>query len=183
MNIIDNHKDDFEKAIDHFTQDISTLKTGRANPAVLDSVKVEAYGVPTPIAQLASISVPEARSIIIQPWDKGVINDIDKAIRESDIGLSPVNEGDKIRISIPQMTEESRKDIVKTLHKKIEEARIAIRNTRDAIKEEITEAEKNKEFGEDEKFNLIEELDKKTGEYNNKVKEMGESKEKEIMTV
>jgi ribosome recycling factor len=183
MSIIDSHKEDFDKAVDHFTDDIANLKTGRANPALLDSINVEAYGVPTPINQVASISVPDARSIVVQPWDKGVINDIDKAIRESDIGLSPVNEGDKIRISIPQMTEESRKDIVKTLHKKIEDARIAIRNVRDGIKEEILEAEKNKEFGEDEKFNLMEELDKNTGEHNDKVKEIGEQKEKEIMTV
>ncbi|MEK7072065.1 MAG: ribosome recycling factor, partial [Patescibacteria group bacterium] len=150
MSLIDNHKVDFNKAIDHFVSDISTLKTGRANPAVLDLIKVEVYGTFVPINQVASVSVPEARSIIIQPWDKGVINDIDKAIRESDLGLSSVNEGDKIRIVIPQMTEESRKEIVKNLNKKIEDARIAIRGVRDEIKEEILAAEKNKDFGEDE---------------------------------
>ncbi|NCN07304.1 ribosome recycling factor [Candidatus Falkowbacteria bacterium] len=183
MSIIDNHKIDFGKVIDHFVSDIATLKTGRANPAVLDLLKVEVYGIYTPINQVASISVPEARSIIIQPWDKNVINDIDKAIRESDLGLSSVNEGDKIRIVIPQMTEESRKEIVKTLNKKIEEARIAVRGVRDEIKDEVIEAEKNKEFGEDEKYSLIEQLDKVTSEFNDKIKELGEKKEKEIMTV
>mgnify|MGYP001572613946 CR=1 FL=1 len=183
MSLIDNHKVDFNKAIDHFVSDISTLKTGRANPAVLDLIKVEVYGTFVPINQVASVSVPEARSIIIQPWDKGVINDIDKAIRESDLGLSSVNEGDKIRIVIPQMTEESRKEIVKNLNKKIEDARIAIRGVRDEIKEEILAAEKNKDFGEDEKYNLIEQLDKVTGEFNNKIKELGDKKENEIMTV
>lgn len=183
MSIIDDHKINFNGAIDHFISDIATLKTGRANPAVLDSLKVEVYGTYTPINQIASISVPEARSIIIQPWDKSVTNNIDKAIRESDLGLSSVNEGDKIRIVIPQMTEESRKEIVKTLNKKIEEARIAIRGVRDGIKEEILAAEKNKEFGEDEKYSLIEQLDKVTGEFNDKIKELGEKKEKEIMTV
>lgn len=183
MSIVDNHKTDFGKALDHFTSDISTLKTGRANPAVLDLLKVEVYGTFTPINQIASVSVPEARSIIIQPWDKSVVNNIDKAIRESDLGLSSINEGDKIRIVIPQMTEESRKEIVKNLNKKMEDARIAIRGIRDEVKEEILEAEKNKEFGEDEKYNLIEDLDKLTTEFNNKIKELGDKKEKEIMTV
>lgn len=183
MNLIDNHKNDFNKALDHFSSDIATLKTGRANPAILDLLKVEVYGAFMPINQIASIAVPEARSIIIQPWDKSVINNIDKAIRESDLGLSAINEGDKIRIVIPPMTEESRKEIVKSLHKKMEEARIALRGIRDEIKEEILAAEKNKDFGEDEKYSLIEQLDKLTGEFNNKIKELGEKKEKEIMTV
>jgi len=183
MSLIDNHKKDFDKAIEHFISDIATLKTGRANPAILDLIKVESYGTFMPINQLASIAVPEPRSILIQPWDKSIVNNIDKAIRESDLGLSSINEGDKIRIVIPQMTEEARKEIVKSLHKKMEEARIAIRSARDEIKEEILEAEKNKEFGEDEKYDLIEKLDKTTGDYNDKIKEAGEKKEKEIMTV
>jgi len=183
MSLIDDHKDNFNQAIEHFISDIATLKTGRANPAVLDQIKVEAYGSFTPINQVASISVPEARSIIIQPWDKSVISNIEKAIRESDLGLSPVNEGDKIRIVIPQMTEESRKEIVKNLHKKIEEARISVRSVRDEIKEEILAAEKNKEFGEDEKYNLIEQLDKVSTEVNNKIKNLGDKKEQEIMTI
>jgi len=183
MSLIDNHKKDFDKAVEHFISDLATLKTGRANPAILDLIKVESYGTFMPINQLASVAVPEPRSILIQPWDKSLVNNIDKAIRESDLGLSSINEGDKIRIVIPQMTEEARKEIVKSLHKKMEEARIAVRSVRDEIKEEILEAEKNKEFGEDEKYNLIEKLDKITGDYNNKIKEAGEKKEKEIMTV
>ena len=183
MNLIDSHKKDFDKAVEHFISDLATLKTGRANPAILDLIKVESYGTFMPINQLASVAVPEPRSILIQPWDKSLVNNIDKAIRESDLGLSSINEGDKIRIVIPQMTEEARKEIVKSLHKKMEEARIAVRSVRDEIKEEILEAEKNKEFGEDEKYNLIEKLDKITGDYNNKIKEAGEKKEKEIMTV
>lgn len=183
MSIVSNHTENLDKAIDHYINGIATLKTGRANPAILDSVTVEVYGTKTPLTQVASISVPEARSIVIKPWDKNVTNDIDKAIRDANLGFSPVNEGDKIRISIPQMTEESRKDIVKMLHGKSEESRIAIRNIRDDIKEEILDAEKNKEFGEDEKFSLMEELDKTVGQYNEKVKEIGDKKEQEIMTV
>lgn len=183
MSLIDDHKINFNKAIEHFIGDILTLKTGRANPAVLDQLQVEVYGTYTPINQVASVSVPEARSIIIQPWDKSVISNIDKAIRESDLGLSTINEGDKIRIVIPQMTEESRKEIVKTLNKKIEEARIAIRGVRDEVKEIILAAEKNKEFGADEKYSLMEQLDKLTGDVNIKIKEIGDKKEQDIMTV
>jgi len=183
MSLIDQHQEDFSKALEHFKTDISGLKTGRANPAILDQITVEAYGAKSPLNQVASISVPEARSIVVQPWDKSVLKDVEKALRDSDLQLSLVNEGDKIRIVIPQMTEESRKEIVKILHAKAEEARIAVRNTRDEIKEEIIDAEKNKEFGEDEKFSLMEQLDKTTGKFNDQIKEIAEAKEKEIMTV
>ncbi len=183
MNIIENHNSEFNSAIEHFKQDIATLKTGRANPAIFDSLRVEAYGTLNPINAIASVSVPEARSIIIVPWDKNLLKDIEKAIRDSDLGLNPSNEGDKIRISIPQMTEESRKEIVKHLNQKAEQARISIRMLRDRIKEEISEAEKNKEFGEDEKYSLMEDLDKKTGELNDSIKEIVGQKEVEIMTI
>ncbi len=183
MSIIENHNDDFLAAVEHFKGEIATLKTGRANPAILDGVKVEAYGVPTPIIQLASVSVPDARCIVIAPWDKGVLKDIEKGILEADLGINPVNEGDKIRITIPQMTEESRKDIVKILNQKAEQSKIAVRMIRDKVKEEILEAEKNKEFGEDEKYSLIEDLDKKVSEINEEIKEVATVKEKEIMTI
>jgi len=183
MSIVDNHVQEFENSIEKFREDIATLQTGRANPAILDGVMVEAYDVKNPLVQVASISVPEARSIVVQPWDKNLANEIDKAIREAGLGLNPVNEGDKIRITMPMMTEESRKEIVKNLHQKTEDARISVRTVRDKIKEEILTAEKNKEFGEDEKFSLLEELDKKTGEHNDKIKAVSDEKEKEIMTV
>jgi ribosome recycling factor len=183
MGIIENHNSEFNSAMEHFKQDISTLKTGRANPAMFDSLRVEAYGVMNPVNQIASVSSPEARSIIIAPWDKGLLKDIEKAIRDSDMGLNPSNEGDKIRITIPQMTEESRKEIVKHLNQKAEQARIAIRMLRDTIKEEILEAEKNKEFGEDQRYSLMEDLDKRTGELNDQIKETASLKEVEIMTI
>ncbi|MFA6918740.1 MAG: ribosome recycling factor [Patescibacteria group bacterium] len=183
MGIIENYNSEFNSAMEHFRQDIATLKTGRANPAMFDSLRVEAYGVLNPINQIASVSSPEARSIIIAPWDKGLLKDIEKAIRDSDMGYNPSNEGDKIRITIPQMTEESRKEIVKHLNQKAEQARITIRMLRDKIKEEILEAEKNKEFGEDERYSLMENLDKKTGELNDQIKEIASQKEVEIMTI
>lgn len=183
MNIIGNNIPDLDKAVEHFKQEIASLKTGRANPAILDNIRVEAYGVKTPVNQLASVTVADGRSILVQPWDKSILKDIEKAIAESDLGLAPANEGEKIRISVPVMTEEARKEIAKVLNQKAETAKIAVRVLRDKIKEQIMEAEKNKEFGEDEKFNLMEELDKKIGGYNEKIKELADEKETEIMTV
>lgn len=183
MSIISDYLPELEKAVDHFKDDIATLKTGRANPALLDGIVVEAYGAKTPLNQLGSISAPEARSLLIQPWDRSILKDIEKAIIASDLGLAPVNEGERIRLTLPLMTEEVRKEIVKKLHQKLEDGRIAIRNVRDEIKDAITEAADNKEFGEDEKFSLMEDLDKKISEYNDKLKKISEDKEKEIMTI
>ncbi|MFA4872199.1 MAG: ribosome recycling factor [Patescibacteria group bacterium] len=183
MSIIDNHLADFNKAIEHLIEGLAALKTGRANPAILDGVMVNVYETKMPLNQVASINVPEVRCIVVQAWDKNINKEIEKAISESGLGLNPVNEGDKIRITLPLMTEETRQEIVKVLHHKLEEARIAVRNVREHIKEEILAAEKNKEFGEDEKYRLIEELDKKTGEYNDKIKKIGDDREREIMTV
>ncbi len=183
MSIIDDNVNELNKAIDHFRQDIASFKTGRANPAILDGIRIEAYGVRTPINQLASVTIADGRSIVVQPWDKNILKDIEKAIAESELGLSPANEGERIRINIPVMTEETRREIVKVLHQKAETAKIAIRVIRDKIKEEIVAAEKNKEFGEDQKFALMEELDKKIGDYNEQIRETAAEKETEIMTV
>jgi len=182
MSIIDDNLGDFAKAIDHYQQEIGRLKTGRVTPMLLDSIRVEAYGIKNPLNQLGSVTI-DGRSLLIQPWDKNVIKDIEKAIVESDLGLSPANEGERIRVSIPPLTEETRKEIVKLLHQKAEQAKVAIRQIRDQVREEIMEAEKNKEFGEDEKFSLLEEVDKKVGGFNDQIKNITEEKEEEIMTV
>ncbi|MFA6526778.1 MAG: ribosome recycling factor [Candidatus Buchananbacteria bacterium] len=183
MSIIDNHKEEFIKAINHFQSEIGGLKTGRANPLILDSVRVEAYGALNPIINVASVTVPDARSLIVTPWDKSIIKEIEKGIVDANLNLNPVNEGDKLRINLPPLTEETRKEIVKLLHQRAEDGKISLRMVRDKVKDEIMEAEKNKEFGEDEKFRLLEELDKKVGSYNDQIKELTESKEAEIMTV
>lgn len=183
MSIIDNHKGDFNKVVEHFMNEIATLKTGRANPAMLDAVRVEAYGVMSPLNQVASINVPDARTLAIQPWDKSVLKDIEKAITEAGLNLSPVNDGERIRLNLPPMTEENRKETVKLLNQKAEETKIAIRLERDKAKEEVIEAEKKKDFGEDEKFRLLEDLDKLVGKYNDEVKALVDKKEEEIMTV
>ncbi|MBI2459709.1 MAG: ribosome recycling factor [Parcubacteria group bacterium] len=174
---------DFIKAIDFFKKDITSLRTGRANPAMLDGLYVDAYGVKTALAALASISVPEARSIVITPWDKTIIKDIEKAITAADLGLSPANEGDKIRLVVPQLTEENRKELVKKLSEKMETARVALRQIRDQIKEAIEAAYKNKAVSEDDKFRFFKELDEETARQNDELKKIKEKKEEEIMTI
>ena len=183
MSIIDNHQEEFAKAVNHFQSEIGGLKTGRANPAILDNVRVEAYGTINPIISVASVTVPDARSLVIQPWDKSIIKEIEKGIIEANLNLNPVSDGDKIRINLPPLTEETRKEIVKLLNQKAEDSKIALRMIRDKAKEEIIEAEKNKEFGEDDKFRLLEELDKKVGGYNDQIKSLTDKKEAEILTV
>jgi len=183
MSIVTQHAENFKKIIEHFRNEIAVLKTGRANPSMLDNIRVEAYGALTPLNQVASISVSDARSLAIQPWDKSVLKEIEKAISESDLRINPVNDGERIRLNLPPMTEENRKETVKVLGVKAEDAKIAIRLQRDEVKEVIIEAEKNKEFGEDEKFNLLEELDKAVAKYNEEIKQVADAKEAEIMTV
>lgn len=174
---------DFIKAIDFFKKDISSLRTGRANPAMLDNVYVDAYGTKTALVGLASISVPEARSIVITPWDKTIAKDIEKAITAANLGINPVNEGDKIRLVVPQLTEENRKELVKKLSEKMETARIALRQIRDQIKESIETAFKNKAMNEDDKFRFIKELDEEITGQNDALKSIKEKKEEEIMTI
>lgn len=174
---------DFIKAIDFFKKDIVSLRTGRVNPVILDGLYVDVYGVKTALAGLASISVPEARSIVITPWDKTITKDIEKAVAAADLGINPVNEGDKIRLVAPQLTEENRKELVKKLNEKMETARVALRQIRDQIKESIEAAFKNKAINEDDKFRFFKELDEATARQNDELKKIKEKKEEEIMTI
>ena len=180
---IQNKKEEFDKAIDFFKKDIFNLRSGRANPAIFEGLYAEAYGVKTPINGLANINVSDSKSMVISPWDKNVLKDIEKAIVEADLGVGVVNEGDKIRITIPQMTEENRKELVKKLNEKQEKARIATRQIRDEVKENIEKAEELKEISEDDKFRFIKELDEEVANNNNKIKEIREKKEEDIMTI
>jgi len=174
---------DFSKTIDFFKKDIASLRTGRANPGVLDGILVEAYGAKTPLVGLASITVPEARSIVVSPWDKNITKEVEKAITAAALGLNPVNEGDKIRLVVPQLTEENRKELVKKLSEKMETGRISLRQTRDEIKEAIEAGFKNKEMSEDDKFRFIKELDEEVSRRNDELKKIKEKKEEEIMTI
>jgi len=182
-SLLDNYKPDFDKAVDNLKEELSTLRVGRANPLMVENILVEAYGTKTPIKQLASITVPEARTILIQPWDKTVTKDMEKAIIEADIGISPVNEGAQIRLTISPLTEESRKELTRSVGEKIEKARITIRQIRDKVREEVAKQEKNKELTEDDKYDLQKKLDDLAKDYNDQIKEAGEAKEKEIMTL
>lgn len=180
-DIIQKHKAEFDTAIDFYKTDISSIRTGRATPALVDDVLVEYYGQRMHIKELASITAPEPRVVAIQPWDKGAVEPISNAIRSSDLGLSPVVDGNVIRLMIPQLTEDRRKEFVKLLKQKTEETRIKIRKVREEIWEKIQNLEKEGELREDDKFKGKEDLQKIVDEYNKKAEEMEKKKESELM--
>lgn len=180
---LDSHRQDFNKLLDHLKTELSALRTGRANAAILDIVQVEAYGQRMPLKGVASISLPDPRTIVIEPWDKTILKEVEKAIIEAKIGLNPINEGRLIRLPLPSLTEESRQEIIKILNQKLEQTRIAIRQLRDSIREKIIQEEKQKLMGEDQRFKLQQKLDEIAKEYNDKIKAKGEEKEREIMTI
>jgi ribosome recycling factor len=180
---LESKKTDFSKIIEHFKKEISVLRTGRANPGILDGIQVNAYNARTPLSGVASINVPDGQSITIAPWDKNIIKEIEKAIADANLGVGIVNEGAQLRINVPKMTEESRRDMVKKLNEKHEASRITIRQIREDIKNEIEEAEKNKEINEDDKFRFLKELDEEIAGQNDELKSIKDQKEKDIMTI
>lgn len=182
MNIND-FKSDFDNTISFFKEDISGLRTGRASAAIVEDIMVEAYGTHQTLKSLASISIPDAKTVNIDPWDKSVLSAIEKAVRDSGLGINPVNTGSQVRIFLPELTSERRNELAKILHQKEEAARIALRKVREEVKEMIKSAEAEKEVTEDEMYRLEEDLDKMVKEYNDKVKEVTEKKEAEINTI
>jgi ribosome recycling factor len=164
-------------------QELATIRTGRASPALIEHIKVDYAGVPTPLNQIAGISVPEARLLVIQPWDPGTMHAIEQAILKSDLGLNPVNDGRLIRLSIPPLSEERRKELTKVVHKRLEERRIAIRNLRRDAVEELKKAEKNKEISQDESRREQEQMQKMTDGYIGIAEKIAQDKEKELMEV
>ncbi len=176
-------KQRMEKTLDSFDEKLSEVRAGRANPAILNRVKVEYYGTPTPINQVAGISVPEARTIVISPWDKSILGEIEKAILASDIGLNPNNDGSVIRLNFPDLTEERRKELVKEVKKLAEDSKVAIRSIRRDGMDEAKAMQKNNELTEDEEQAREKEIQKLTDDYINQIDKMLEEKEKEIMTV
>lgn len=182
MNIND-HKSEFTKAIEFLKHDISGLRTGRASTAMVEEVHVEAYGTRQPLKGVASISVSDPKTLVIEPWDKSLLAAVEKGIRDSGVGINPVNDGRFIRLCLPELTVERRTELTKVLHQKLENARISLRKVREEVRDLITEAEKEKSVTEDEKYRLQEELDKMVKEFNDQIKEIGENKEKEINTV
>ena len=172
-----------EKAVDSFENRLAEVRAGRANPAILNKIKIDYYGVPTSISQLAGISVPEARLIVIQPWDVSVLKDIEKAILASDIGLNPNNDGKVIRLAFPELTEERRKELAKEIRKIAEEAKVAIRAIRRDGIDEAKAKQKNSEITEDELKSAETEIQKITDKYIDEIDKILADKEKEIMSV
>ena len=181
--VLHDAEDRMEKSIVTLKKDLSGLRAGRATPALLDRVLVEYYGVPTLIGQMASVSVPEPRTLVIQPWDKGQQKVIEKAILKSDLGLTPISDGAVIRLTIPQMTEERRFDLVKIVRKKSEECRIAIRNIRRDANELLKELQKSHEISEDDQKRGQDDVQKLTDKHIRFVDEVCAAKEAEVMEV
>jgi len=180
---IKNHQEEFDKSAEFFKNELTKIRTGRANPNLVEGLLVESYGALTPIQQLASISVPEARVINIEPWDKNLIKEIEKTISNSDLGVSVSSDTSLVRVTFPQMTEESREKFTKMIAEQLEKSKISIRQIRDSVKEEIEKAFKVSDITEDDRYDYREELDKKVDEINKEMEELAEKKRKEIMTI
>ena len=172
-----------EKAVEDFRKELAGMRTGRANVTLLDHVRVDYHGTSMPVNQLGSLSVPEPTMIVISPWDPGAVPLIDKAIRTSDLGLNPTNDGKVVRVPIPALTEERRKDLVKQLHKILENHRTALRNVRRDLKEAVEKLEKDKKISEDEKKRGLDELEKISHAETKKMEDLSATKEREILQV
>lgn len=172
-----------QKAVEALRHDLGSIRTGRANAALLERIQVDYYGTPTPVSQVATISVPEARLLVIQPWDRKLLGDIEKAIQKSDLGINPNNDGQVIRLAIPPLNEERRREMVKILHKKLDEHKVAVRNIRRDVHEKLRESEKKKEISEDELRRSTERLNKLTDRFIDEMEKVGKAKELEILEV
>jgi ribosome recycling factor len=182
-DILAQTKARMEKSVEDFKHTLTSIRTGRANVGLIDHLKVDYYGTPTPLNQLASLGVPEPTSISVQPWDISQLGAIEKSIRSSDLGLNPVNDGKIIRVPIPPLTEERRRELVKHLHKILEDHRTAIRNIRRDENERVKKALKDKTISEDDEKKTLDEIQKVTNQYIEKLEGFGKGKEKEIMEV
>ncbi len=182
-DVYEDCKDRMNKVIANLEKDFRRLRTGRASVSLVDGIRVDYYGASTPLNQLATLSVPEPRLILIQPWDQSAIGEVEKAILKSELGLTPMNDGKMIRINIPPLTEERRRDLVKLVKKMAEEAKVAVRNVRRDANEMIKDLKKEKEISEDDAFKGQEEVQKITDDFIKKVDELSAVKEKEILEV
>jgi ribosome recycling factor len=174
-------EDKMKKTVDLLAKDLTTLRAGRATPALLDKIFIDYYGTPTPVNQVATISVPEPRLLVIQPWDRSLLPQIEKGILKSDLGVTPASDGYLIRISIPSLTQEKRKDLAKVIQKKAEEARVIVRNLRRDGNDQVKSAEKKGKISEDEAKRNLDEIQKKTDKYIKQADQIAEAKQKEIM--
>lgn len=182
-NNLSAYEDKMKKTISVLESEMKTVRAGRANPAILDKVTVEYYGAPSALTTIANVSVPDARSILIQPWDASILADIEKAILKSDIGITPNNDGKAIRLNFPPLTEERRKEIVKTIKKKGEDSKVAIRSIRRDAMEDSKTLKKNGEITEDDVKNMEKDIQKLTDNYIKEIDSVIASKEKEVLEV
>jgi ribosome recycling factor len=180
---LQNTEEKMQKADEGLKKDLATIRTGRATPSLIEHIKVDYFGVATPLNQIAGISVPDARLLLIQPWDRTSIRSIEKAILTSDLGLNPVNDGKVIRINIPRLSEERRQELIKVVHRRVEERKVTIRNLRRDALNELKELEKSKEISQDENKRALEQLQKLTDSFIAKVEQTGQDKEAELIQV
>ncbi|HCJ10064.1 MAG TPA: ribosome recycling factor [Clostridiales bacterium] len=181
--VLDDTEERMKKTVEFFRKDLATLRAGRATPALVEKIMVDYYGTPTPIQQLASISVPEPRLLVVQPWDKTQVAAVEKAIAKSDLGIHPQSDGNVIRLVIPQLTEERRNELVRLIRKKAEEERVVLRNLRREANDLLKEAAKEGEISEDERDRALSEVQKLTDRYVAEVDKVLKAKEKELMEV
>jgi ribosome recycling factor len=182
-DVLADAKDRMGKAVEALRKELATIRTGRAHPGLIEHLRVDYYGAPTPLNQLATINVPDPRLLTIQPWDQQSLGAIEKAILKSDLGLNPSNDGNIIRLPIPQLTEERRKELVKVVHKKVEEGRVAVRNVRRDRHDELRRLQKEKEISEDAQYLAQEDLQKLTDSFIQEVERVGEEKEADLLAV
>lgn len=182
MNIKD-YQGEFDKTIEFYKSEIAALRTGRATSAIVEDVGVTAYGTKQPLKSVASITVADAKTLNIEPWDKSILQEVEKGIRESGLGLNPINDGRLIRLCLPELTVERRQELIRVARIKQENARIALRRVREEVRDKILAAEKDKQIAEDERYKLQDELDKLVKDFNEKIKELGDKKEAEINAV
>ncbi len=172
-----------QKTVQVLRREMETIRSGRATPALVDHITVEAYGTNTPLSQLASVSVPEARLLLIQPWDRSIVGSVQKAIQKSDLGLNPMSDGEIIRLVVPPPTEERRKELVKVVRKRVEDGKVAVRNVRRDALEELRKLEKDKSVSRDDNVRATDKLQKLTDRFIAEVSKVGADKEAEIMEV
>ena len=182
-DILDEGEERMAKSVDFFRKDLASIRAGRANPAILDKIVVDYYDTPTPLNQLGTISAPEPRLLLIVPWDKSVLGAIEKAIQKSDLGLNPNNDGNMIRLAVPQLTEERRGQVVKSTRKKGEDCKVSVRNIRRDVADKIKAEEKAKACSEDEAKDANDALQKSTDKHVKEIDKVLEAKEKEIMEI
>jgi len=182
-DVFNHSQDRMTKAVEALRRELAGIRTGRAHPGLVEHLRVDYYGVPTPLNQLATISVPDPRLLTIQPWDRQAMGAIEKAILKSDLSLTPTNDGTLIRLSIPQLTEERRRELAKVVHKKVEEGRVEVRNIRRDAHEELRRLQKEKLISEDDQFRGQEKLQKLTDDFVQQVERVGQEKEAELLAV